>query len=108
MNWRARIYNDFLVRFKGVEDVKVATIQHFVSTSKPLFCRLTDMFNGTCRFFAVVFTTVGIILAFMGKLTAEYVALVGAVQALLVAHSVGQDYHERNSDSSGSTPNANP
>ncbi|VVB51681.1 Uncharacterised protein [uncultured archaeon] len=64
--------------------------------ARPLFCRVTDMFNGTCRFFAVVFSTVGIILAFMGKLEANYVALVGAIQALLVTHSIGQDYHERN------------
>jgi len=104
MNWRARIYNDF-VRFKGLEEKKVAEIQHFIFISKPLFCRLTDMFNGTCRFFACVFTFFGIILAFMGKLTAEYVALVTAVQTLIVAHSVGQDYHERNSDD-GDSKNA--
>lgn len=82
----------------GLEDAQVARIKAEFQQAKPLFCRLTDMFNGTCRFFAVVFTTVGIILAFMGKLTADYVALVGAVQALLVTHSVAQDYHERNAD----------
>ena len=75
-------------------------VKQAVSQAKPLFCRVTDMFNGTCRFFAVVFTLCGIILAFKGKLDANYVALVGAIQALLVAHSIGQDYHERNNGDS--------
>lgn len=53
--------------------------------------------QGRCTAAAIVFTTAGIILAFKGKLTADYVALVGAIQALIVAHSMGQDYHERKS-----------
>jgi hypothetical protein len=88
-----------------MEEAEAHHIHTWVENGKPLFCHVTDMFNGTCRFFAVVFTTVGIILAFMGKLTAEYVALVGSIQALLVGHSIGQDYHERNSDD-GSKPDA--
>ena len=67
------------------------------ANAKPLFAKLTDMFSGRCTFFAVVFTVVGIILAFKGKLSGEYVALVGAIQALLVVHSTKEDYHERNS-----------
>jgi hypothetical protein len=50
-----------------------------------------NLFMGRCTFFACVFTLVGIVLAFLGKLTAEYVALVGAVQALLVVHSAKED-----------------
>ncbi len=65
--------------------------------ARPFFARVTDLFNGRCTFFAVVFTAVGIILAFMGKLTTQYVALVGAIQTLLVAHSAKEDYSDHNS-----------
>lgn len=65
--------------------------------AKPLLCHVTDAFNGRCTFFAVVFTVCGIILAFQGKLTMQYVALVGSIQGLIVAHSAKEDYHERNS-----------
>jgi hypothetical protein len=50
------------------------------------------LFSGRCTFFALVFTGVGIMLSFRGKLTADYVALVGAIQALILAHSVKEDY----------------
>lgn len=53
--------------------------------------KLFTLFKGRCTFFAILFSTVGIILAFMGKLTPEFVALVGAIQALLVAHSLKED-----------------
>jgi hypothetical protein len=53
-----------------------------------------QFFNGRCTFFAICFSIVGIILAFMGKLSAEYVALVGAIQTLLVAHSVKEDVND--------------
>lgn len=81
---------------EGLPEAEVARVRALVKQEKPFFCRVTDAFNGTCRFYAFVFTVCGIILAFMGKLTAEYVALVSAIQALLVAHSMGQDYHARN------------
>ena len=55
---------------------------------------LFNFFNGRCTFFAILFTGVGITLSFQGKLTAEYVALVGAIQALLVAHSVKEDMND--------------
>jgi Mn2+/Fe2+ NRAMP family transporter len=57
----------------------------------PLF----QLFQGRCTFFACLFAGVGIGLAFLGKLTAEYVALITAIQALLLAHSAKEDYHER-------------
>jgi|SRR5579864_2240785 len=81
----------------GIPDAEVARVKSELSQAKPLFCKLTDMFNGTSRFFAVVFTVCGIILAFKGHLTMEYVALVGSIQGLIVGHSIAQDYHERNS-----------
>lgn len=52
-------------------------------------------FQGRATTFAIAFTIVGIILAFRGKLTADYVALVTAIQALVVGHSVKEDYFER-------------
>lgn len=105
MSWRSKEMAT-IKYFSKMEAAQVAHFRAWLADQRPLFCRLTDMFNGTCRFFAVVFTTCGIILAFKGKLTAEYVSLVGAIQLLLVAHSVGQDYHERNADA-GSKPDAN-
>jgi hypothetical protein len=57
--------------------------------------RVFDFFCGRCTFFALLFAFAGVGLAFAGKLTADYVALVGAIQALLVAHSAKEDYHER-------------
>ena len=59
---------------------------------------LYNWFGGTCRFFAAVFVAAGIALAFKGKLTADYVALVTAVQTLIVAHSVKEDYFGSNSN----------
>lgn len=51
-------------------------------------------FNGRCTFFAILFSTVGITLAFKGKLTMEFTALVTVIQALLVAHSVKEDLND--------------
>jgi hypothetical protein len=52
---------------------------------------LFGVLQGRCTTFAIVFTACGIVLAFFGKLTADYVALVGAIQALILAHSYKQD-----------------
>lgn len=65
------------------------------NTDKSLPLRISDWFGGTTRFYAAVFTTCGIVLAFLGKLTAQYVALVAGIQTLIVTHSIGQDYNER-------------
>lgn len=54
------------------------------------------MFQGRFTTFAIAFTVCGIVLAFFGKLTADYVALVGAIQALLAAHSFKEDWRDRN------------
>jgi hypothetical protein len=53
-----------------------------------------NFFNGRATFFALVFTTTGIILAFRGKLTADFVALVTAIQGLVFSHSLKEDIHE--------------
>ena len=51
-------------------------------------------FQGRHTAFGVFFSVFGTILAFMGKLTPEYVALVGAVQALVFAHSAKEAWEE--------------
>lgn len=57
--------------------------------------RVYNFFGGTSRFFALGFAVCGTVLAFEGKLTSVYVALVTALQALIVGHSIKEDYHER-------------
>lgn len=49
--------------------------------------------GGRSTFFALVFTTSGVVLAFQGKLTGVFVALVGAIQALVFAHSAKEDHY---------------
>jgi hypothetical protein len=50
-----------------------------------------NWFGGRCTFFAFIFITAGIGLAFMKRLTGDYVAMSGAVQTLLVLHSTKED-----------------
>lgn len=90
----------------ALPQAEIASARALLRQNKPFFCRVTDAFNGTCRFYAFVFTAFGIVLAFMGKLTAEYVALTGSIQALVTAHSMGQDYHERNTNGQDIPPAA--
>ncbi len=61
-----------------------------------------NFFGGRATFFASVFTGAGIGLAFTDHLTGPFVALVGAVQALIVAHSAKEDYF--NGKNGGDTP----
>lgn len=61
-------------------------------TIAPLF----NMLLGRATAFAIVFTIAGIYLALHGKLTTEFVGLVAAIQALIFAHSVKEDYFETN------------
>lgn len=63
--------------------------------------RVYKFFGGTSRFYALVFTITGTVLAFEGKLTSVYVALIATLQTLIVAHSAKEDYHERAMKNSG-------
>ena len=54
-----------------------------------------NFFCGRATTFAIIFTAAGLALAFEGKLTAEFVAFVGAIQALIFAHSFKEDVHEQ-------------
>ena len=53
------------------------------------------VFQGRSTTFATVFTVCGIILAFLGKLTANYAMLVTAIQGLVVVGSVKEDWHQQ-------------
>jgi hypothetical protein len=53
-------------------------------------------FGGRCTAFAIAFFTIGVFLELRGKLDANFVALAGIIQALILAHSAKEDYHERN------------
>lgn len=53
---------------------------------------LFGFLQGRATAFAITFTACGIILAFRGKLTGDYVALVGAIQTLVIGHSLKEDY----------------
>ena len=64
--------------------------------------RIYDFCGGKSTFFALVFTGFGVGLSFRGELTSAYVALVGAVQALIVGRAIADDYHERNCGSNSS------
>jgi hypothetical protein len=51
---------------------------------------------GRSTIFAAFFTLTSFGLALKGILTAEYVAMCSAVQAMIVGRAVAEDYHERN------------
>lgn len=54
-----------------------------------------NFFQGRATTFAIVFTVVGIVLAFKGKLDANYALFVTAIQGLVFAHSCKEDWHEQ-------------
>jgi hypothetical protein len=54
-----------------------------------------NLFCGRATFFALVFTGAGIALAFRGKLTADFVGMITAIQALILAHSWKEDIHDQ-------------
>lgn len=60
-----------------------------------MFNKIIKFFKGRSTFFALIFTVSGIVLAFMGKLTADFVALVGAIQGFVVTRAIADDHHKR-------------
>ncbi len=57
-----------------------------------------NFLGGRCTTFTIAFTAAGITLAFQGKLTPVFVAFVGAIQALILAHSVKEDHYNGNGE----------
>jgi hypothetical protein len=60
-----------------------------------------NLFQGRCTFFAIVFSIVGIVLAFRGKLDANYAMFITAIQGLLVLHSWKEDIAEQRESERG-------
>lgn len=56
--------------------------------------KLFSFFQGRATAFAIVFTIVGCTLAFKGKLDANFALFVTAIQGLVFAHSLKQDYFD--------------
>jgi DNA-binding SARP family transcriptional activator len=54
-----------------------------------------NFFQGRATAFALVFSAVGIRLAFMGKLDGNYALFVTAIQGLIFCHSCKEDWHEQ-------------
>jgi len=62
------------------------------STLMPLY----GAFGGLSEFWAFVFATSAIVLAFHGKLDGNFALAITAIQGILVAHDAMDDYHTRN------------
>lgn len=60
-----------------------------------LVASIFNFFQGRATAFAILFAGVGIRLAFMGKLDANYALFVTAIQGLIFAHSCKEDWHEQ-------------
>jgi hypothetical protein len=58
-----------------------------------------NFFQGRATTFAIAFAIVGVILAFRGKLDANYSLFVTAIQGLIFAHSCKEDWHEQRMES---------
>jgi len=54
-----------------------------------------NFFQGRATAFAIVFSIVGIVLAFTGQLTSDYSLFVASIQTLVFAHSCKEDWHEQ-------------
>src|ERR1035438_6290282 len=71
-----------------------------------------NFFQGRATAFAILFSGVGIRLAFMGKLDGNYALFVTAIQGLIFCHSCKEDWHEqkmeemRQKDNHGKVPDS--
>jgi len=57
--------------------------------------QIYNWFGGKSIAFALWFFVAGTVLAFIDKLTPNYIAMAGALQTLIAVRSVASDYHER-------------
>jgi hypothetical protein len=60
--------------------------------------------GGLSEFWALVFGTAGIVLAFRGKLDGNFAAMIVAVQGLLVAHDGIDDFLQHKKEERGGGP----
>jgi hypothetical protein len=66
-----------------------------------MFKRLTTWCGGRHTSFAVFFTLMGTTLAWFHRLDPSYVALIGAIQAFVFAHSCKEDHFDSKNQSTG-------
>lgn len=62
------------------------------------FTSLTPIYNfvgGRHTMFAIFFAVTAFVLALKGKLTADYVGIITALQAFVLAHSAKEDYFNK-------------
>lgn len=72
-----------------------------------LVAPIFNLFMGRFTFFAVVFSSVGIILAFKGRLDGNFALFVGSIQGLLGLHSFKEDwFRAKKSPHNANTENA--
>jgi len=65
-----------------------------------MFVKIANYFGGRHTLFVVFFALTGLGLAWAGKLTAQYVAMCTALQAVVLGHSIKEDYFvAKNGDS---------
>jgi len=60
-------------------------------------------FGGRSTAFALWFFVIGATLAFIDKLSVNYVALAGAIQTIITTRAVASDFHERAINGNGHT-----
>ena len=53
-----------------------------------------NWFSGRTTFFAFWFFVIGVILAFLGKLTGQYIAMAGGLQTILTLRAISEDIKE--------------
>lgn len=63
--------------------------------------KIYNWLGGRSSAYALGFFVVGVVLAFIDKLSANYIAFAGALQSLVAARSVADDYHTRNANGNG-------
>lgn len=83
----------------------LGTFTNLITKAKAAFSAITDAFQGRSTIFAVFFAIVATILAFMGKLTDDYVHVIFAIQGYVLGHSIKEDYF--NKPDPGSAPDTN-
>lgn len=71
---------------------KVKSLASEVSSSG-ITASFFNFFQGRATAFAILFTICGLILAFRGKLDANYALFVTAIQGLVFAHSCKEDWY---------------
>jgi hypothetical protein len=83
-------------------DVKAQTVKVL---RNPALCGLYRQFGGLSEFYAFLFATAGITLAFLGKLEGPFAAMIVSVQGILCAHDSMDDYFKHKKEQSNGVSN---